>query len=475
MIRKILLFCFAFFLTVTTLFFLKTTVLAGEVLPAVNSTDLNCQSIECFGESVSAEIHDFQKSVIMGEATGDWRLFCQGITTQECKAAGFSYNGSAVGMINNGIVALYSNPAADPANFVAYVSNKLGFVQPAYAQTAGIGFAGLQPIIRIWSSFRNIAYALLIIIMVVIGFMIMFRRKIDPRTVITVQNALPRIILTLILITFSYAIAGLLIDLMYVVIGLTYVAFGAVDPTGIIREMTTESFPRIHSTMYFLGRDSIDDIYKIFAGLNPFAAVGGGGLIGAILGGVTGSFALMPILGIGAIGAGIAALPMIIIMLAVLFAMLRIYFMLISAYIQVLIGVIFSPLYIMVGAFPGNNSFGSWLRGMVANLSVFAVTAILMVLATLLGRTVHDPSGSGQLWAPPGIAGNVGEGFAGLIGLGMALVIPSIVAAVKEALKAKPIAPVGPSIFLGPLGSTLGAAQQGLSTMMYFKGAFGKK
>jgi len=52
------------------------------------------------------------------------------------------------------------------------------------------------------------------------AFMIMFRVRISPQTVITVQSALPKIIFTLILITFSYAIAGFLIDLMYVVIGI---------------------------------------------------------------------------------------------------------------------------------------------------------------------------------------------------------------------------------------------------------------
>ena len=56
--------------------------------------------------------------------------------------------------------------------------------------------------------------------MIVIGFMVMFRRKIDPKTVITVQNALPKIVLALLLVTFSYAIAAFMIDLMYLVMAI---------------------------------------------------------------------------------------------------------------------------------------------------------------------------------------------------------------------------------------------------------------
>src|SRR3990172_12628792 len=72
---------------------------------------------------------------------------------------------------------------------------------------------------------------LLAFVMIVIGFLIMFRRQIDPHTVISIQNALPRIVLTLILITFSYAIVGLLIDLMYVILLLAYSLF---ESTGLI-------------------------------------------------------------------------------------------------------------------------------------------------------------------------------------------------------------------------------------------------
>src|SRR6185437_16773771 len=41
------------------------------------------------------------------------------------------------------------------------------------------------------------------------------RFRVDPRTVMTLQNQIPRVIIAILLITFSYAIAGALIDLMW--------------------------------------------------------------------------------------------------------------------------------------------------------------------------------------------------------------------------------------------------------------------
>jgi len=50
--------------------------------------------------------------------------------------------------------------------------------------------------------------------------MIMFRIKINPQTAITIQLALPKLIITLLLITFSYAIAGFMIDIFYLIWGI---------------------------------------------------------------------------------------------------------------------------------------------------------------------------------------------------------------------------------------------------------------
>lgn len=83
----------------------------------------------------------------------------------------------------------------------------------AHAQSGFDELKGNRIVLEVWQKVRNASLALIVVALVVIGFMIMFRVPINPRTVVTVQNALPRIIIALILIVFSFALSGLMIDI----------------------------------------------------------------------------------------------------------------------------------------------------------------------------------------------------------------------------------------------------------------------
>ncbi len=98
--------------------------------------------------------------------------------------------------MGNFTASLYNSPPASGRQYLAYLSEQLGVVQTAHAQEVegGIGFNQMLNILPIWKAFRNISYVFFILIFVFIGFAIMFRVKIDPQTVITIQSALPRII-----------------------------------------------------------------------------------------------------------------------------------------------------------------------------------------------------------------------------------------------------------------------------------------
>jgi len=98
---------------------------------------------------------------------------------------------------------------SNPVSGVVYTKNllnKFHIVSPVYAQ--GIGFNAANSIMELWKVTRNISYMLLVLIVIVMAFMIMFRVKISPQVIISVQSALPKLIIAVILITFSYAIAG---------------------------------------------------------------------------------------------------------------------------------------------------------------------------------------------------------------------------------------------------------------------------
>lgn len=77
-----------------------------------------------------------------------------------------------------------------------------------------------------WSYFRNIAYALLTVVLVIFGFLIMLRQNVEPRVTMTISNALPRIATALVLITFSFAISGLIIDVGRIADGAIKSTFG---------------------------------------------------------------------------------------------------------------------------------------------------------------------------------------------------------------------------------------------------------
>jgi len=124
------------------------------------------------------------------------------------------------GIWQNGLVGTASEIGAlayaspPPIHFADYFKAKLAnnlLSSPASAQTT-FGTFFLSPVRHIWEDMRNIAYGLFIAVMVVTGFMIMLRREISPRLVVTFTNALPRIIMGLILITFSFPLIGLIVD-----------------------------------------------------------------------------------------------------------------------------------------------------------------------------------------------------------------------------------------------------------------------
>lgn len=147
---------------------------------------------------------------------------CIGPTGNDGKL-GFVESGGALGFMTRTMAATYDFPVSG-GQYMNHLASNFGITKTANAQVGeGGGFRSLSPFIPIWSAFRNITYLFFVLIFVVIGLGIMFRVKIDPRSVMTIQNAIPKIIIALIFITFSYAIVGLLVDTMRVS---TYFVYG---------------------------------------------------------------------------------------------------------------------------------------------------------------------------------------------------------------------------------------------------------
>ena len=137
--------------------------------------------------------------------------------------------GGAIGGMNNMITMLYTPPLRT-SDYFQYLAQNFGVVKSAHAQT-GTGFDSLKPLQKLWAAFRNIVYLIFVIVFVVIGLAIMLRIKIDPRTVMTIQNQIPKIIIGILLVTFSFAIAGFLVDMMWV---MTYLVFGIIADANVV-------------------------------------------------------------------------------------------------------------------------------------------------------------------------------------------------------------------------------------------------
>jgi len=358
--------------------------------------------------------------------------------------------GGAIGGITNLIAAMYANPPASSVDYFADLGRNLGIVKPAYAQE-GFGFQGLRPILPLWKNFRNIAYLFFTIIFVVIGFAIMFRLKLNPQTVISIQNAIPRIVIALILVTFSYAIAGLLIDFMYVV---TAVIVGVINPGGILHQLVDLLEEKLHMgggkeapnilvfQLLFIGKGLLYAYTLATNLLNPREIL-------KILDAPTDLLRVIQAI-IKILGAAFSTVLILILAVVLLYAFFKLFLSLLKAYVSILIIIIFSPLQIMLGVFPGQTSFSSWLRNFVANLAVFPTVIILIALTSKL---VELAEGEG-LWVPPPLTPPIVEGKASpysiemitaIIAYGMLILTPKIADMIKDALKVKPF-PYGTAI-----------------------------
>lgn len=377
----------------------------------------------------------------------------------------YKYNpGGAFGTMNRFIATLQTPPASGIEYIAGIKDNFLG--KPAYAQ--GVGFQGLQFLLPLWRGFRNVVYVLSSLIFVFIGLMIMLRVKISPQAVITVQSAIPKLITTLILVTFSYAIAGLVIDLANFIQALVIALFFSIKGTAL----TSNLFPGFFASGFPIVSDIINFISSPFTSQNftfsnlsnpdlrdmqmlTYRAVPGwvsltmlGGLLGSIvlgflLGGVgailgTGGNWIGDMAGRlvgGAAGGAVGAIliPLILCIIVAIW-LIKLYFGLLSCYVTLIFKIILGPLEIGMGAFPNSKmGFSTWIMDVISNMAVFPVVGIFLVLLNIIIDAV-SANGilSSAVWAPSlisagGISPSIIGAAIGLAGLSLLSKLPNMV------------------------------------------------
>lgn len=362
--------------------------------------------------------------------------------------------------------AFYAYPVASG---IAYTKDLLAnagiFVKPAYAQ--GIGFAGLSPLLPLWKTSRNISYIAITIVMISIGFMVIFRMKIDPKTVISVQAALPKIVLTLILITLSYPIVGFMVDLMYLVMAiLISIVAGGSGQTQIIAQQQsyfmTAGLPQLFGTV-FLGTFAALPTLVItnLPIATPVELV-------AIIAGFLASFS-NPFT--ASLAAGALVLPgllLLILFLGLLFTFIRIWLLLLNSYIQLLIALILGPIQLLAEAIPGKSAFTEWILNVMANLVVFPATVVIL----LFGKSLTSIPPTQPLFTPPflGVPFVSGaSGFPAFLGIGVLFLAPNLIAQIKKMFHPKPLLPVSAGTLFAPLTGATQTVMGGASQFYYMQ------
>ncbi len=331
-----------------------------------------------------------------------------------------SNNFNLIGFAWMGVAAAFKSiPAINPVDYLAFeFKNNILGIQTVSAQGIGTSTLSPQPIIETWQKMRNLAYIAMVLILVVIGFLVLFRFRLDPRTTITATMALPRVAIALILITFSFAIAGLFIDLIYVLVNLLTSYFNLqldkLNPFNLF-------FATIPSSIFST------ELWATAVAL----AVGGAATI------------VIPGIGAGGVLAGVALLLILIIMEIVvrliLFGIIVFIFItLLSRFVTLLILTIFSPLFFLWGALPGQEDTTSgWFRRMAVNAISFP--AILLILS--IGFEIIQ---LGTLQLPPPLWTGATSllNFSTLAGYGVMFFATKIPALLEDALRATPSAHV---------------------------------
>lgn len=342
---------------------------------------------------------------------------CVGYKYEDGKAKPLVYdklpNGGALGMLGTTTMALYTPPTSATL-YLANLGESIGIApKPAYAQVAGSGAGIIQPVLALWQAVRNIAYLAFILVFLTVGFMIMFRSKINPQTVISVQAALPSLVIGLILITFSYFIAALVVDLAFVGVSLSGQVFktselinslgdpvalsqnsnifqmflhAGVNNIGPIFNSTREQFISTGNSLPVLPQGSIS-----------FPAIIGGlvaGLMFAPAWAIAGPAALVGI-GVGAAGQFlIPGIVLVVVLIALFVQLFKLVFNLITTYIQLLVFTMAGPLFILYGSIPGRGgAISFWFRGLLANSLIFpTIFAVFLFAGSLIGNDTQITS-----------------------------------------------------------------------------------
>jgi hypothetical protein len=270
----------------------------------------------------------------------------------------------------------------------------------------------------VWNIFRNLAYVFFIIVMIVSGFMIMFRKKLPGGSMVTLGNTITQSVLGVVLVTFSFAIVGVLMDFgklsMNVVSGVFIEAY---QESGV--QVSQDSIITVES-VGALSDQALRTAKKDGLITKAISSIPGvGGTISKFTSGLAGTTTSIVIQSAGlyllteqtettkkqdtqkdspggkaepaldeisekkdftkglvlsGVKVGLITLLVrnVLLLLVALYASFKLFLTLLMTYVKLILNVIFGLIQIMMGSLPGNFSMiGNWFKSTVGNILVF--------------------------------------------------------------------------------------------------------
>lgn len=280
----------------------------------------------------------------------------------------------ALGTMDNAVVAMFNN--FQGVNIPNYLASEWvpGFDTTStgiYAASDGYGYLQESNIDSLWDRLRLISYVFFVVILIVAGFMIMFRQKIGGQLAVSIFNVLPNVIISLILVTFSFAIVGLLLN----------VGVMAVNVVGSVLGVASDSAITVDSPFSLVGA-LLSGKVDITGGNASIATVGTIG-IASLVGIITGITAT----GGAGLVAGIITVLFVGIIIAaiVIYASVRVYMTILTAYLGIIFNTILAPLFLTVAAFPGqSHMIMDWLNRILKGVLTFPLVYFFLNLGAFI-------------------------------------------------------------------------------------------
>ncbi len=256
-------------------------------------------------------------------------------------------------------LTLIDTMSRSPVSGVAYTKNlisKFSLVSTVHAQ--GFGYnTGANAVLKLWQASRNISFAFVTLIAVILAFMIMFRVKINPQTVISVQSAIPKLFIAIILITFSYAIAGFAIDLMYLVIG---ILASFIHGAGLTELKTADLF-----NSFTTGENAFSLLFEFWLAFM-----------------LTSLFSIVSAWSVYSFFGGILLfLFSVISIIVLLWFTIKILVLIFKNFASIVLTIVTGPLEILLGTVIPTMGFGQWFKKLLGHLAVYPLMALMFFLA----------------------------------------------------------------------------------------------